>query len=149
MWKQALENLKAGAWKIVESALPKGTMATTEVIRDTSGVLQKVITIDPKQATYLGMLHESKHVLQVESLLRSGNLALVSPLESKVLATAELSAYRFEARVVKMYANQSVNRTATETYWTELWETIDRHDSLSLYPREVVKSTVEQLRSIR
>jgi RHS repeat-associated protein len=134
-WKAALE--KRG-WEVIEDTLRKGTMATTEVVPNQAGTMSKIVTIDPAQATYFAMLHESKHVYQVETLARQG-IAMTTPMESQMLHAAEYGAYAYETRVIRTYASQA-GKLAAQTkmepalitrYFQYLEETRNLHWSLS------------------
>jgi RHS repeat-associated protein len=134
-WKAALE--KRG-WEVIEDTLRKGTMATTEVVPNQAGTMRKIVTIDPAQATYFAMLHESKHAYQVETLARQG-IAMTTPMESQMLHAAEYGAYAYETRVIKTYASQAGKLAAQtkmepaliERYFQYLSETKNLHWNLS------------------
>ena len=95
-WKEGL--LKQG-WVVVEAPLAQGTMATTEMVKDAQGVLCKIVTIDPSQATYQAMLHESRHAFQIDALTKAG-----MKMRGRFVAPAEAEAYNYERQVVKTYA---------------------------------------------
>jgi RHS repeat-associated protein len=129
-WKAAVS--KQG-WVVTEGTLAPGTMATTEVTVDASGTMQKVVVMDPKQATYLALLHESRHINQVEKLARQG-VSMASPLEYWKLKAAEVGAYRYEERVVQTYANaanQSKVQSSVERYLSQVHEMANLNQNLA------------------
>lgn len=97
-WKEALR--KQG-WVVVEAPLAEGTMATTEAVADAHGMLHKIVTIDPNQASYQALLHESRHVFHVEALAKEG-----MKMRARFVSPAEADAYKYEQKVVRAFASQ-------------------------------------------
>lgn len=126
-WREALR--KQG-WVVVEAPLAEGTMATTEAATDAFGMLHKIVTIDPRQATYQALLHESRHVFHVEALAKQGLKA-----GSRVLNPAEAEAYKYERRVVKEYVSAKGkvpsphDKPVVDEYVSRVWETAQTHES--------------------
>ena len=58
-----------------------------------------LMRVDPKQFTQLGMLHESRHVRQIERALAKGENAL----SSKWRNVFEVGAYEYELRLANRF----------------------------------------------
>jgi RHS repeat-associated protein len=76
-------NVSGRGFSIVEDALPEGTAAEIE---------GRVMTVDPDQFRYIDLLHESRHVRQLE-------LAGDMPLNTATRSWFERGAYEYEQRV--------------------------------------------------
>ncbi len=91
-WKA---NLLRRGFRVIEQALGHGTMADIEAAEG-GGHLMRV---DPAQFTYLGMLHESRHVRQIEKALANAQ----KPFNAAWLRFYELGAYQYELRLGKRF----------------------------------------------
>lgn len=126
-WRDALR--KQG-WVVVEAPLAKGTMATTEAVSDAYGMLHKIVTIDPSQATYQALLHESRHVLHVEALAKEGLKA-----GTRILHPAEAEAYSYERKVVQRFVSEEHqaasphSKAVVDDYMSYVRETAQTHRS--------------------
>ena len=91
-WKARLGELGVN---VVEETLDVGNHGFVNRVAG-----QLTLHIDPSQATFLSMLHESRHVAQI---LRAGREGVDLLANKRLVAFAERGAYAFERRVGKAY----------------------------------------------
>lgn len=96
-WKANVENR---GFSVVEEAMRRGSHADVDPVT-------KVVRVDPKQFTYLDLLHESRHIRQVEKVAASG--IDIGPRE---IAWFEKGAYEYERRVLNAAREVREGRTA-------------------------------------
>jgi len=105
---QWAKNLKARNFDIVMQTLKPGLHAFYDDIVAENGIITEgVMTIDPEQFTYLDMLHESRHLVQFETLAAEQGLTGFSDelgfqglaRTSKLNAWLERGAYEYELRL--------------------------------------------------
>jgi hypothetical protein len=110
-WVAWLESL---GYTVIEQSLTEGSAAEIE---------GSVILIDPAQFRYIDLLHESRHIRQIDLALRLGFDPFVEGKFAKMLrAWFEFGAYEYERRLSKIFGFSSEYRDYLERQINHYWK---------------------------
>jgi len=113
-YQRWVKNLKKRGITVVETSLKIGTHAEISYIE---GTTQLMIALDPKQFTYLDLLHESRHFEQIRRLQLQGK----TPFKAVYRDYFEKGAYEYELRLADKFGfseeYQKFARERINDYW--------------------------------
>jgi hypothetical protein len=84
-YQKWVTNLERRGFRVVRKSLHRGTAAE---------IIGRIVTIDPVQFRYVDLLHESRHVRQIERAMEQG-----VKIGRKEIAWFERGAYEYEQRL--------------------------------------------------
>jgi len=90
LFKRWAGNLRERGYTVVKEKLPKG---------DAANIVKKTVTVDHAQFRYIDLLHESRHIGQIERAARQG----VTSRSKAIRAVFERGAYEYELRLGRKF----------------------------------------------
>jgi RHS repeat-associated protein len=117
VFKAWVQNLNNRGITVIEKTLDVGNHAFIQPVKNSGNL---TLTVDPRQFTYLDLLHESRHIEQIRrSRIANPN---INPFNSRNIALFEKGAYEYELRLASKYGFTSEYVTFAEnqvaSYWT-------------------------------